>query len=186
MADRASWIAMHILPYEREVRRWLAGRRLLGRGYDVDDIVQEAYARIGDADVSTIRNPRAYFFQTVRNLVLEHRKRDRIVPFEGLADCDLQGVMAQDPDPERVVSDRQDISRLEAVLASLPPQCRQAFVLRKVHGLSQREIAARMGLSESTVEKHLAKALRLVLERYDQGEETRPPPRWRVLGVNGR
>ena len=181
MVDRARWIALHLLPHERDVRRWQAGRRHLGRGYDADDIVQETYARIGDADLAAIRNPKAYFFQTARNLVHEHRKRDRIVPIEGLSDCDLQSVMDEGPDPESALSLRQDLGRLQAVFDTLPRQSREAFLLRKLSGLSQREIAHRMGLSESTVEKHLSRALKLVLERYEQAGEAKAPAKRRPL-----
>ena len=165
--DRASWIARHLLPYEAEVRGWLAERGNLGRTYEVDDIIQEAYARIGTADLAAITHPRAYFYQTVRNLVLEHLKRDRIVPIEGIADYDLRNIRDGRPGPEHIVSAQQDLQRFQQTLESLPPQCREALVLNKVAGLSPGEISVRMGLSKSTVEKHLARALRLALQRYE-------------------
>ena len=162
---------MHLLPHEAEVRRWVGGRRRrFGGGYDADDIVQEAYARIGNMDFAAIRNPRAYFFETARNLIFEHVKRERVVMIDGLTDGDLRNVMDSGPDPETVLSARQDLRRFQDVVDSLPPQCREAFVLRKLNGLSQRQIAAHMGLSESTVEKHLARALKLVLERYETAD----------------
>jgi RNA polymerase sigma factor (sigma-70 family) len=174
--DRASWIARHLLPHEADVRRWIASRTRVGRTYDVDDIVQEAYARIGTMDPATISHPKAYFFRTARNLILEHLQRERIVPIEGMADFDLKNIRDTAPGPEHIVSARQDLKRFQEALATLPPQCREVFLLGKVAGLSQKDIAIRMGLAESTVEKHLSRALRLLLQRYESTPESVEQP----------
>jgi RNA polymerase sigma-70 factor (ECF subfamily) len=71
---------------------------------------------------------------------------------------------------ERRISGREEIERVQHMLAKLPPKCREAFELRKFAELSQKEIAARMQLSESTVEKHLVKALRLLMEEMQAAE----------------
>src|SRR5262249_33022235 len=78
-----------------------------------------------------------------------------------------------DSEPERRVSARQELARLQAIIASLPTQCRRAFELQKLHGFSQREIAQDMQISEKTVEKHLARALARVIEAMgDDGSAT--------------
>ena len=56
------------------------------------------------------------------------------------------------------------------MLANLPPKCREAFALRKVEGLSQREVALRMGVSENTVEKHVGKGLRILLRLFGRND----------------
>jgi RNA polymerase sigma factor (sigma-70 family) len=165
--DRASWMARHLLPYEAEVRRWIAARGRVGRTYEVDDIIQEAYARIGTMDLASIANPRAYFYQTARNLIFEQLKRDRIVPIEGLADHDLRDLRDGRPGPEGIASAHQDLLRFQQVLETLPEQCRQVLLLAKVECWPQKAIAARLRLSTSTVEKHLSKALKLMLQRYE-------------------
>src|SRR5882757_10585905 len=156
---RYRWIAANILPYEPELRGWLRRRlRALGDN-DVDDLVQEAFARIWAADFATIRNGRAYLYATVRHLLAEYARRSRIVPIELLGEIDSLNLISDEPGPERRVAARQELDRLRAIVAALPDQCRRVFELRKFDGLSHREVAQRMGLSQKTVENHLTRAL---------------------------
>jgi len=156
---RYRWIAAHILPHEAELRGWL--RRRLGAlsSNDIDDLVQEGFARIWEADFSTIRNGRAYLYATVRHLLAEYARRSRIVPIELLGEIDSLNLISDEPGPDRLVGARQELARLRAIVALLPIQCRRVFEFRKFEDLSQRDIAQRMGLSEKTVENHLTRAL---------------------------
>jgi len=157
--SRYRWIVAHILPHEPELRSWLH-RRLGALGNnDIDDLVQEAFARIWATDFATVRNARAYLYATVRHLLAEYARRSRIVPIELLGEIDALNLISGEPGPERQVSARQELVRLRAIVAALPPQCRRVFELRKFEGLSYREIATKMGLSEKTVENHLGRAL---------------------------
>lgn len=156
---RLRWISLHILPVEPEVRGWLrAHARTLDRA-DIEDAIQEAYARIWTADLAHVDNPRAYFFTVVRNLICERARRARVIPLERMGEIEALRIISDDPGPERSVSARQELGQVLKLVAALPAQCRRAFELRKFEGLSQRDIAAAMGIAEKTVEKHLAKAL---------------------------
>jgi len=161
--DRRLWIAAHILPYEGEVRGWLRRYAHSLSNADVADLVQDAYARLCVIDFTTISNGRGYFYTIVRNLLLEHVRRARIVPMERLGEIEALRIPSEEPGPERHVTARQELERLERVIGTLPEQCQRAFRLQKFAGLSQREIAAEMNISEKTVEKHLASALLRVL-----------------------
>ena len=156
---RNRWIAANILPHEPELRGWLRRRLRAFGDNDVDDLVQEAFARIWAADLAAIRNGRAYLYATVRHLLAEYARRSRIVPIELLGEIDSLNLISEEPGPERRVGARQELDRLRAIVAALPEQCRRVFELRKFDGLSHREVAARMGLSEKTVENHLTRAL---------------------------
>src|SRR6266403_1729863 len=104
---RYRWIAANILPYEAELRGWL--RRRLGAlgDNDVDDLVQEAFARIWAADFATIRSGRAYLYATVRHLLAEYARRSRIVPIELLGEIDSLNLISEEPGPERLGSARR-------------------------------------------------------------------------------
>jgi RNA polymerase sigma factor (sigma-70 family) len=167
-AEHVRWFAREILPHEADVRRWLV-RRVRGLpDCHVDEIVQEAYARLWAAGAERIMNPRAYFFVTARHVVGEVLRRSRVVSIETIADVDTLNIADGDVGPERHLSGREEIERMRHVLTKLPPKCREAFELRKFAELSQREIAQRMQVSESTVEKHLVKALRIVMQEMKE------------------
>jgi len=164
MTARASWLADNILPHEAGLRRWLARR--LPAGMDVDDVIQETYAILaGLVDVARIQSPRAYLYTTARSVVLQQVRRERIVSFETVAELDrFESSDEPDSEPERRALAGDELRRISGLILSLPEKCRQAFVLRKIRGLSQREIAVRMKISENTVEKHIAKGLRVLMD----------------------
>lgn len=171
---RLRWIASHILPLEPEVRGWLRSHaRTLGAA-DVDDLIQEAYARLWSAELHGVAQPRAYLYAVIRNLLAERARRARIVPLERMGELDALRIISEEPGPERRASARQELDRLLQAVGALPAQCRRAFELCKFDGLSQRQIAAAMGIAEKTVEKHLAKALsRVGLAMREAGADAR-------------
>lgn len=160
--SRLRWFAREVLPHEPDVRRWLSARLRGLESCDMDEVVQEAYARMWSADLDRVANARAYLFVTARHIVGEHLRRSRIVSIELMADLEVLNIEDDEVNAHRRLSGQEEIARLHRIIETLPPKCRQAFQLKKFEELSQREIAARMGVAESTVEKHLAKALRLV------------------------
>jgi RNA polymerase sigma factor (sigma-70 family) len=160
--DRARWLAEHVLPCESGLRAWLVRRRVAD--LDVDDIVQEAYAVLAELKtVEHIRNPRTYLYSVAHSIILQHVRRLRIVAIETMAEVDRLGVYSEEPTPEEALSDFQELRVIARLVAALPHKCSEAFILRKVEGLSQREVAERMHISESTVEKHIGKAIRLLM-----------------------
>lgn len=159
---RAQWLAANVLPHERMLRAWLQTR---AAGGEIDDIVQETYAILaGLPSVAQIHNAKAYMFQVAQTVVLQRLRRAAIVRIEAVEEIERLSILDDEPSPEQLVSDRQELRQVAMLIAQLPPKCREAFVLRKVDGLSQREIARRMGVSEGTVEKHIAKGVRLLMD----------------------
>lgn len=170
--ERARWLAEHVLPCEPGLRAWLSRRRVIS--LDVDDIVQEAYALIAELpSVAHICNPRTYLYTVARSVVLQHVRRMRIVSIEAMAEVDQLGLYSEQPTPEDALSDFQELKLIGQLIAALPRKCREAFVLRKVQGLSQRDVALRMNISENTVEKHIGKALRALMNAM-RGQEPQP------------
>jgi RNA polymerase sigma-70 factor (ECF subfamily) len=162
-----------VLPHEPALRAWLSRRAVLPA--DVDDLVQESYAVLaGMATVAHIDNPRAYLFRTAWSLIMRQVRRAQLVSIQAVADPGDLDVAADDPGPDRQLADRQELARLGAAIDRLPPRCREIFVLRKVNGLSQREVARHTGLSESTVEKHVGKAVQLLGQWLARGDDGWP------------
>jgi RNA polymerase sigma-70 factor (ECF subfamily) len=139
---------------------------------DVDDLIQEGYTRLWAADFARITNGRAYFHTTVRNVLLEHARRARIVPMERLNEIDALRIISDEPGPERHATARQEFERVWQAICALPQQCRRAFHLQNFEDCSRREIAEQMGISERTVEKHLAKALLRVAVAMEEDSAT--------------
>lgn len=165
---RLRWFAREVLPHEPDLRRWLGGR-VRGLDFcDVDEVIQEAYASLWTADAGAILNVRAYLFVTARHIVGEHLRRSRIVAIDLVADLETLNIVDDEIGVHRRLSGQEELARLHEILQTLPPKCRRAFELKKFEDFSQRQIAAYMGIAESTVEKHLAKALRLVLDAMKQ------------------
>jgi len=167
------WIAHEILPHEPDVRRWLA--RTVVSFHDVEDIVQECYARFARLQsVAHIAQPRAYFRITARNIALRQLRRARIVRIDALTEIDAITLPADEPSPERIAGDRLELAHVRTLIAALPPRCRRVLEMRRIEGLSQREIAAQLGISENVVENEAARGLRQILrqlagERVESG-----------------
>jgi RNA polymerase sigma-70 factor (ECF subfamily) len=166
------WVAACILPHEAELRRWLRRHvHTVGSG-DTDDLIQETYSRLRLVDFERVANGRRYLFTVARTLLVEQARRARIAPMERMDEIEALRIPSEEPSPEHNVGARQDLERFEQIVASLPEQCRCAFTLQKLRGLSQREIAAVMNITEKTVEKHLATALAHVLHAMNASATT--------------
>ncbi len=166
--DRAVWLARHVLPHEAALRAWLMRWRI--EDLLADDVVQEAYAVLASrASVDDIRNPRSYFFQTARSIILMHLRRSRVVSIRAVEDIDRIGAAADEPTPEQLVSDREELHQLATAIAQLPEMGRQALTLRVIDGLSQREVGERMGISENAAQKHIAKSIHALMTIFGRG-----------------
>lgn len=164
------WVGREILPHEATVRAWL--RRTV-EADELEDVVQQAYAQIAAlSDVSHIRSGRAYFFATARSIVLMRVRRARIVRIETMAELGNYEVMGDEPSPERVATGRSELERVWALIEALPQRCRDIVKMRKIDGLSQREVAERMGVTEHIVENDIAKGLKIILQGIADGDRS--------------
>jgi RNA polymerase sigma-70 factor (ECF subfamily) len=161
-AEIVAFVGGHILPHEADVRAWL--RRTGSLPADIDDIIQETYCRLAGLEtVAHIVSGRAYFFRTARNIAIERIRRARIVRIDCVTEIDALNVVDDEPSPERVVAGRRELVRVQRLIEGLPERCRQIFTLRRIHGLSQREVATRLGVTENVVEAQAMRGLRLIL-----------------------
>lgn len=153
---------------------FLSLRRSLGRAVrgivppgEVEDIVQETYVRACQINAKdAMVEPKALLFKVARNLALDYAKRaetrlvirdeNRVEPHNV---ADLSNEMLSD------AISREEFADFCEAVRKLPLQRRRAFVLKKVYGFTQREIATEMKLSEKTVERHIALAMEDCLNR---------------------
>src|SRR5690606_18225440 len=111
-------------------------------------------------EVDHLAEPRAYLFSVQRSLVQQQVRRRQVVAIETMAELDGLGAEAPQASPERVASAREQLALAQRLLAAMPARCRQVFRLRRIEGLSQREVSERLRIRQSTVEKHMIRALR--------------------------
>lgn len=159
------------------LRRYLA--RMLGNTSEAQDIAHDAYMRIYQTvEQDEAERPEALLYVTARRLAINRIRRRSISPLapEGIA---LETTPALTPDIPQQVMARQELELLRQAIADLPEGCRTVLLLRKVELLSHREIADRLGIAISTVEKQHARALRLL--RAALPPETAPIPNRRQM-----
>src|SRR6478735_2104088 len=154
------------------LRRHLA--RILGNNAEAQDVAHDAYVRMYPViEKQAAEKPEAMLYTTARRLAFNRLKRRRIAPFaseppvEELNASSAPGVVQQ-------VMARQELRHLEQAIAQIPEGCRTALLHRKIDVLSHQEIATRLGIAVSTVEKQHARALRLLranLARQPEGTQ---------------
>lgn len=139
-------------------------QRRLPNAHDIDDLVQEVFLRIvRRGDSQDLDRFEGYVFQTAASVIKDRfrRRRTRMsdshVPFEP----DLHG--QTDLSPEQTVLAQEALRSTTRAIMALPERTRTIFVLRRLEGLSHPEIARRLGLSLSTVEKHIQRAAKQLL-----------------------
>ncbi|MGN6653742.1 MAG: RNA polymerase sigma factor [Rhodanobacter sp.] len=169
-----SWFAREILVHEGALMRYL--RRSWLRGEEVHDLRQEIYVRVYEAAArSRPAQPKSFMFTTARHLMTDRLRRERVVSIEAVGDIDALNVPVDEVTPDRRLDAHQELKRLAEAFDRLPDRCREVVWLRRVEQLSQKQVAARMGISEKTVEKQIAKGARLIAQ-YVHGDRHAPRP----------
>lgn len=158
MSPSASAI-VEVLTHYRELRRFLSHK--LGNRCDAEDIAQSSYEQFlralqGKLDFR-IESPRALLFRIAHNLCVDHYRRQQTAR----AWTERHAVLSEPraaPAADHLVAQRQIIEQVVAQLLRLPPMRRNVFLLFRAYGMSRAEIAAHLGIRESTVAKHVVRA----------------------------
>ena len=168
------WFADEILVHEEALLHFLA--RAWPQRDELHDLRQEIYVRVYEAAGKALpAQPKAFLFATARHLLTDRIRRSKVVSIEPMGDFDPSHVLVEEVSPERWCGGRQSLKWLAAAFDQLPDRCREVVWLRRVEELSQKEVAKRLGISEKTVEKHIAKGMRLLADALSAGDPVRPP-----------
>lgn len=147
----------------RFLTHWLGSASLAA------DVAQDTWVRLRVKDhLPPVSSPRTYFIQTARHVAIDRLRRESWkigteVPVPPDLPADL-------PEPPLLLDRQQRLARLERAITTLPPRCREVFLLHKFDGLTQREIALKLGISRSMVEKHITRALAHCRDAVDDDE----------------
>jgi RNA polymerase sigma factor (sigma-70 family) len=158
-----TWFKREILPQESAFLRYLF--RVWPKRDEILDLRQEVYARVFEsARTSRPQMPRAFLFATARNLMADRVRRARVVSIEAVGDIDELNVLVEDVTPEHHAIARQELKRLAWAFDRLPAKCREVMWLRRVQEMSQKEVAKHLRVRETTIEKHVSRAVRLLAQ----------------------
>lgn len=164
MSQEQPKTAKSILPKAISLRpaltRFLA-RRLPAS--DVEDVLQDIFVNLAKSKSSAgVENAQAYLFRVAVNAVAAHARRSRTSPH--LVASDLKEPTDEGLSVERILISRQELDAVRQDILALPERTRDVFMLHRFEEMSYPEIAERLSISVSAVEKHMMKALRRVLE----------------------
>ena len=164
--------------------------RLLTRREDIEDIAQEAYLRAYVAEQSReIDRPEAYLYRSARNLALTKLTQKSRQMTDLIDDLEPVGVLDGDTPLEDLLAAEESLGLHCEAVAHLPEKCKQVYILRKVYGLTHKEIAERMSLSVSSIEKYMLKgvlACRAYVERREGASRGSPSMLRSLVGQERR
>lgn len=170
VSEARAWFVAEVLPLESVLMQYI--QRNWRNQSEIADIRQEVYVRVYEAAQREIpKHAKPFVLTTARNILINRVRREHVVPIEAVADLESLGAVADEPPPDRTVMAREELRRLQLALDHLPPRAREAVVMKQVDGLSRRDIAARMGVGEETVKRHLTNGMRALAD-FLYGEPT--------------
>lgn len=159
MADRNRWFSEEVHAHDGQLKAYLRGSFPSVR--DVDDVVQESYLRMWKARAAhPIQSARAFLFRVARNVALNILAHERVSPIDVVADLSALPVLESGPGVSEIACTREEIFVLADGIDTLPARCREIFILRRLKGVPQKEIAARLGISEQTVQVQVQRGVK--------------------------
>jgi RNA polymerase sigma factor (sigma-70 family) len=154
--SRASVVERLFREHNEALLRFLRGR--VGSHNEALEVAQEAYVRLLSLDQpGAVSYLRAFLFKTAANIAIDRRRRNQ--SFDRVAGRQLFSELTENRTPERHLSGEQTLRHLGALIQSMPPKCRESFVMNQINGLDAATIARRLGITDSMVRKYVVRAL---------------------------
>lgn len=158
-----AWFLREVLPLEAALMRFL--QKSYRNHSELTDLRQDIYAELLKAARERIPDPTAPFVFTVaRNQVVDRIRRERVIPIDTAIEIGELEIAIDAPPPDRAAAARDELRRLNSAIDQLPPRCREAVVMARIDGLSGREIAQRMNITESAVSRYVTNGLRTLAD----------------------
>ncbi len=154
------WHFSHLFHrHQRDVHRFILSR--VSCEATAADLTQETFLRVSQLpDLQSIRNMRSYLFRIATNLTIDHLRTQsrwqRVFADEETDPLDRPDSAST---PESAFLAKEELKRIVETIQHLTPLCREIFLLNRYEGLPHREIAERLNVCISTVEKNIARAL---------------------------
>jgi RNA polymerase sigma-70 factor (ECF subfamily) len=157
--DQTRWFTEEVHSHDGQLKAYL--RVSFPSVRDVEDIVQESYVRIWHRHLATpITSAKAFLFRIARNIAIDNIRTQIKSPMAGAGDIGSLPIIAEDTGAEDAAAQEKKFFIVSNAMAVLPPRGREVFILRKIEGYSQKGTAAKLGISEKTVDEHLSRALK--------------------------
>ena len=152
-------------------------KRFLYQDQDIEDVVQETYIKACNAErIKDIEHPKAYLFSIAKNLALNElgRKSRKMTDF--IEECEAANMAEPSESLEEHMQAEESVALYCQAASLLPERCRRVYLLRKVHGLSHKEIADHLEISLSAVAKHLTKGMLSCQQYIEKAGDQSPMP----------
>lgn len=157
--DQDRWFVEEVHAHDAQLKAYLRGSFPSVR--DVDDVAQESYLRLWRLRATQpIRSAKGLLFTVARRLAIDFVRRDRTSAREDVGRLESYSEAGVDRQTAQNAGLGEKVDLFAEAIADLPARCREVFVLHKIHGLSRRETALRLGLSERTVGAHTSAAMK--------------------------
>lgn len=175
--DGRSAVSAAFIEHESFLKRFL--KRFLSLPQDIEDVVQETYLKARSAEQGQVINsPKSFLFRIARNEALkELRKKSRHIT-DYIEDLDAPGIPYGEASAEEEAIAKQRLGIFCQSALEMTPKCRRVFLMCKVYGMSYKAVASQLGITVSTVEKHVSKGLQICnayVDRMEQPTSSEPP-----------
>jgi RNA polymerase sigma factor (sigma-70 family) len=152
------------LAYRAEIQAYLV--RQLQDIETAADLTQETFLRFAQQPAtSTVLQERAYLYRTARNLAIDHMRMKRRQQTQAVSHDGMAAIPENRPSPEDAADAKERLILLRGLVEQLPARTRQAFILIRIEGRSYADAALLMGVSISSVQKHMHQAMEYLTKK---------------------
>ncbi len=164
LRDVDRWVCAEVLPNQHAFQA--LARRMTGNAEVARDIVQDVYAEVlGGEGWRKAIDPKAFVMRIVYCRSVDWINRQKIVPIQAMPEYEGTAFADNGPDAFESLSGREELAAVLEILDALPTRCRQVVTMRRIEDLPPKEIARRLDITLTTVERHLARGLTMLAER---------------------